>query len=717
MKQKIFICLICTFVLTFTFNTNSISEEGMWPISEIHKLNLKAKGLKIDLKDIYNPDGISLVDGIVNVGGCTGSFVSSEGLILTNHHCAYRAIQAASTVEHDYLANGFYAKNKSEEIPANGYTVRITESYKDVSKEVLKAVKSNMDLAERTKAIEKKMKEIVAKAEKKHKGKRADVSEMFIGKTYVLFIFTYIKDVRLVYAPPRSIGNFGGEVDNWVWPRHTGDFSFMRAYVAKDGSPADFSRDNVPYKPKKHLRVESKGVNEEDFVFILGYPGRTYRHRTSHYLAYEEKVRMPYVADYYEWQISEMEKMGENDRAIALRHLSRIKGLSNTMKNYRGKITGLNRLKLVDKKRDEEKAFQEFIVSDQKRKTEYGNLLNEISKVYEEIEANSKRELLLTYLLRSSNLMNFAYTTYEASIERAKKDINRESAYMDRNYNRTKQRLFFSLADYYEPTDKVLFKERLVRTMELPLNQKIKALNDINNSESQIDQFIKNAYLNSNLNNKEYLERLFTKSQKEAEKINDPFIKLAIKLYPVYQEQKDIDNRRKGAIDKLYAQLIDVKRDFLGADFNPDANGTLRLTFGKIRGYYPKDATYYNPITTLHGVVEKTTGQEPFDTPQKILDLFKAKDFGKFYNPKVKSVPVGILYNMDTSGGNSGSPVLNGNGDLVGVNFDRAWEATINDFAWSEDYSRSIAVDIRYVLWVTQKYAGANYLLEEMGVE
>ena len=717
MKNLFLIAVLCFIFLSLSLTR---ADEGMYPISEIHKLDLKSKGLEIEPLDIFNPDGISLIDGICNVGGCTGSFVSPDGLILTNHHCAYRAIQSASTKENDYLQNGFLAKDRSREIPARGYTVRITESYRDVSKEVLSVVKDDMDLAARTKAIEKKMKEIITATEKKHPGKRADVSEMFIGKTYVLFIYTYLRDIRLVYAPPRSIGNFGGEVDNWMWPRHTGDFSIMRAYVAPDGSPADYSKENVPYHPKKVIKVAPQGVDEEDFVFILGYPGRTYRHRTSHFLAYEEEVRMPYVVDWYQWQIGVMEKMGEKDRAIALKHLSRIKGLSNTEKNYRGKLIGLRRLQLVGKKRAEERELQKFIDADPTRKARYGNLLAEIDKIYQQMRNNADRDLVLTYLLRSSSLLGNAYIAYEAAIERKKKDVDRESAYMDRNFKRTKERLLLALKDYYEPTDKIIFKEMLSRAARLPAGQKIPAIEQIisntGNSEQAIDDFMRQAYSNSRLSDEAYLTELFTLSPCKIKKIDDPFIRLAVDLYPTYQQRKEASKARRGAIDKLYAQLIDVKKDFLATDFIPDANRTLRLTYGYIRGYSPRDAVYMKPITTVNGVLEKTTGKEPFDTPQKLIDLIKARDFGRFEHPKLKSVPTGILYNMDTTGGNSGSPILNARGELVGINFDRAFEATVNDFAWSEDYSRSIAVDIRYVLWITQKFGGAGYLLEEMGV-
>jgi len=695
-------------------------DEGMYPISEIQKLDLKSKGLQIEPIEIFNPEGVSLIDGICNIGGCTGSFVSSEGLILTNHHCAFGAIQKASTPEHDYLENGFLAKNKSEEIPARGYSVRITESYRDVSDQVLSAIDESMDLADRTKAIEKKIKEIVTETEKQNPGKRAEVSEMFIGKTYVLFIYTYLKDLRLVYAPPRSIGNFGGEVDNWMWPRHTGDFSFMRAYVSTDASPADYSPDNVPYQPKKYLKVAPDGVNEEDFVFILGYPGRTFRHQTSFYLAYEQEIRMPYVVEWYQWQMNVMEKMGESDRSIALKHDSRIKGLANTEKNFRGKLIGLQRLSLVKQRQAEEKALQQFIESDPDRAEKYGALLDEIAKIYHQIRAEADRELLLSFLLRSSTPLSNAFTVYESAIERPKNDVDRKSPYMDRNFSRTKERLFLGLKDYYEPSDKAIFKEILMRATKLPTGQKISAVEEIirkaKNAEQAIDRFLESAYAQTRLADEKVVADLFNEPAEKIKKRDDPFIKLAVALYPTYKARDETSKARQGAIDKLYAQLIDAKKDFLAMDFIPDANGTLRLTYGYIRGYSPRDAVYAEPITTATGVLEKTTGQDPFDTPQKLIDLINARDFGRFEHPKLKSVPVAILYNMDTTGGNSGSPILNASGEVVGVNFDRAFEATINDYAWSEDYSRSIAVDIRYVLWVTQKYGGAEYLLKEMNV-
>jgi hypothetical protein len=695
-----------------------LADEGMYPISEIHKLNLRVKGLRIDPKAIYNPNGIGLIDAIVQLSGCTGSFISSDGLILTNHHCAFGAVQAASTKENDFVTNGFLAQTRQEEIQARGISARILESYRDVSKDVMSVVNDKMELADRTKAIDKRIKEIVAETEKKYPGKRAEVSEMFAGKTYVLFLSTMLRDVRLVYVPPRSIGEFGGENDNWVWPRHTGDFSFLRAYAAPDGSSSEYSTNNVPYHPKKFLKVNPAGVDEGDFTFILGYPGRTFRHRTSHYLAYEENNRMPYVADLFDWQISTMEAMGKNDRAIALKHDTRIKGLANTMKNYRGKLLGMKRMHLVANKQSEEQLLQHFIDSDPQRKALYGTVLEEIGKVYREMSAHAASELVLDNLRSISTLLGLGFTIYESSLELQKPDLDRLPAYMERNLANTKQGSRQALRNYYEPTDKAFLKHVLMQALALPENQRIDAIDRqfSARSEQEIDQTINSAFAQTKLADPEALVAAFGKPVGEIDQIEDSIVRAAKMMYPSYQKLREVRQRREGALSKLSALLVDVKQQYEKTNFIPDANSTLRLTFGRIKGYSPVDATYYKPITTLAGVIEKTTGKDPYATPQKVLDLYKAKDFGKYKNAKLKDVPVAILYDMDTTGGNSGSPVMNAKGELVGVNFDRAYEATINDYAWSESYSRSIAVDIRYVLWVTEKVGGATHILKELGL-
>jgi hypothetical protein len=390
------------------------------------------------------------------------------------------------------------------------------------------------------------------------------------------------------------------------------------------------------------------------------------------------------------------------------------------MKNYKGKLKGLKRLSLVKQKRNEEAELQKFIDADAERKVIYGNLLDEIGEIYTEIRKTAERDRILGYSTRSSTPLSTAYTLYEASIELKKKDLERKSMFMDRNWDRSKRRLIMSFDSYFETTDKILFKDLLIKAVELPADQAIDPISQLvgkDDPQKSIDGLIDEAYSKTKLTDRDFVTEALEDPAKALKKLkDDPFLELAMGLYPLFQEEKEKGDARKGRLDKLSALLLDVKRQFKGETFLPDANGTLRLTYGYIRGYEPMDAVHYYPLTTVDGVLEKNTGVEPFDAPEKILDLIKKKDFGQYEHPKLKSVPTAILYNMDTTGGNSGSPIFDAEGKLVGVNFDRAFEATINDFAWSESYSRSIGVDIRYVLWVIEKLGGADWLLKEMGV-
>lgn len=701
----------------FILATMLVADEGMYPLSEVPRLSLKEKGLRMDPALIYDPAKNSLLYAVVQIGA-TGSFISEDGLIITNHHVAFGAVQSVSSPERDYLKNGFLARNRAEEIPVPGRTARITESFRDVSAEVLSMVKPNMTGAERARAIEKQIKKIVAEAEKANPGKRAEVAEMFPGKSYWLFIYTDLKDLRLVYVPPLSIGNFGGEDDNWMWPRHTGDFTLMRAYVAPDGKPAEYSEKNVPFKPRTYLRVNPAGVKEGDFVFLLGYPARTYRHLPASYLAFEQNVRMPAVADWYEWQIKLMEEMGKSSREIALKHDARIRGLANTMKNYRGKLAGLKRLDFLTQKRQEEKALQEFIQQDPKRQKIYGQLLPELEKIYAGMSAEFPRAFILDNLRRSVILFQNALTLVEAAHERQKPDLERNAAYMDRNFKQTRQRLALTLkSSFYLPTDVAIFKELLKRALALPDDKKIEALSKLSAGGSNLDEAVDSVFKSTRMADPEFINSLWDKKPEEIKRVDDSLIKLALALYPEYQKLEEINKARKGQLDELQARLVDVRQEFLGKQFIPDANGTLRLTYGRVEGYEPRDAVYYKPFTTVHGIAEKTTGQPPYDTPEKLLQLIKERRFGKFINPALNTISVCFLYSTDTTGGNSGSPIIDADGRLVGINFDRVWEATINDFVWSPKFSRSIGVDIRYVLWVLKEFAGADHLLREMGVE
>jgi len=716
--KRILTVLSITIALTasiFLGRFELAADEGMYPISEIHKLNLKKLGFALDAKTLYNPNGVSLIDAIVNVGGCTGSFVSGEGLVITNHHCVFGAVSNASTKEQDYVTTGFLAADRSKEMPARGMTIRITESYRDVSKEVLSVVDNQMSAVDRAKAIQKKMRELGQDAEKANPGKQASVSEMFAGRAYVLFQYAQIRDVRLVYVPQRSIGEFGGEDDNWVWPRHTGDFSFVRAYVAPDGSPAEYSAENVPYKPKKFLKINPSGVDENDFVFILGYPGRTFRHQPSGFLRFDEEIRLRMIADFYDWQIRLLENMGKEDRSVALKFDSRIKGMANVMKNYRGKLKGLARIQLVQKRVNEEQALQDYIGQSEVRRNLYGSILTNLNAMYSEMTEHAGKEILLDLFRTTPTLLSRAAALYEAALERQKPDAERGSAYTDKNFERFQQDFLRSLASYHEPADRAVLAELLRKGSLLQGTLRISELDSWTGKD---ESALENMYRSTILKEEKKLQELLKTSPDELKGLNDPFINLAIAMKPAQEELRETRQRRTGVINKEYPLYVEVKEQFQKATFIPDANSTLRLTFGRVKGYSPADAVYYSPISTLTGVVQKTTGTPPFyDTPKKLLDQARAKNYGKYAHKKLKDVPVGILYNTDTTGGNSGSPVMNARGELVGVNFDRAYEATINDYAWSDAYSRSIAVDIRYVLWVTKYVGEADHILTEINVE
>ena len=700
--------------LSLSFTSFVIADEGMFPLSELSRLDLKSAGIELAPEKIFNPDGVAVVDGICKVNGCTGSFLSSEGLIVTNHHCAFDAIQKASSSQSDYLKNGFVSKGRADEIPAPGYTVRITESYRDVSKEVLAVVSDNMSFLDRSKAIEKRRKELEKDAELASPGLRAEVAEMFTGKTYVLFQYTYLKDIRLVFAPPVGIGEFGGDYDNWEWPRHTGDFSFMRAYTAPDGSSADYSPDNVPYKPKQFLRVQPKGANEGEAVFILGYPGRTLRQRTASYFEYEQTVRLPKLVELYAWQMQEMTLAGEKDRQVAIKHATRYKSLANVEKRSRGQLLGLKRTNLLEDKRQLESEFQRFIDADPDRKQRYGTILNSIADVYRPQMVSGSGEITLQEFRQGFRALSFAMTLYESAVERVKPDLDREAPYMERNWQLTKQQLKLAVGDWHPDTDKKLLVGFVQRLRDLPdasLPAEVTSwLKQLNSDQVDLLQLVDR----TSVGNWEWVESNLNRSAKELQALDDPILKMAVGLYPVFLKLRELDKERSGELNRLYGELLDAKQMQNPDRFVPDANATLRITYGQIKGYSPADAIFKQPISTVKGVLEKSTGVEPYATPQALLDAYDRKDFDRYLHPTLKDVPVAILYNTDTTGGNSGSPVLNGKGELIGVNFDRTFEATINDFAWNESYSRSIGVDIRYVLWVTGTVYGAQNTIQEI---
>jgi len=716
MNKIITLFLLLTFSITFA----KAPEEGQYPLSEIKKLNLQKAGLLISQDDIYNPNGISLIDALVKVNGCTGSFVSPEGLIITNHHCAFAGVNAASTPEHNYLEDGFLAESREKEIHAKGYKVKITESYEDVSDIILKAVVGIDDLEKRSKIISKKMEELGEKATEKENSIEASVSEMFAGQSYILFKYRIIEDVRLVYVPPRAIGEFGGERDNWMWPRHTGDFTFMRAYVAPDGSSAEYSEENVPFKPKKHLEVNPEGVEDGDFTFILGYPGRTYRNQPSQFIEYQYNYQLPYISELYEWTINLIKAKTEGNDEMSLAYSTHIKRLSNTMKNYKGKIQGLRNTQLIKAKQKEERELVKLIKGSPVLNDNYQNLFVEIDEVYTKRLNLAEANLWFGSLYRLSDDFKLARFVIQNAEEGEKENSERKFSFKDENIAKSLRRLDKTFKISMESIEKELLVKMICDARKFSEKSRIDAIDKAFENDADkltISKFVDDNFISAEITKRGNFDKLLGMSLDELKELDNPLIKFALELNEQYKNFKSENDKISGALTKLLPQFNEVKKEWKNRLFIPDANGTLRLTYGYIKGYSPRDAVYSSPITSLKGIIEKSYLGSEYAIPAKLKELYDAKDFGRFYNPKLKSIPVGILYNMDTTGGNSGSPILDAKGRLIGVNFDRAYEATINDFAWNDDYSRSIGVDIRYVLWITQKLGGAGFLLQEMGVE
>jgi len=686
-------------------------DEGMFPLSDLNRVDLKKAGLEIDQSDIYNPGKVGLVDALVRVGGCTGSFISDEGLIITNHHCAFGAVQLASTPENDYLTNGFVARDRAQEIRAEGLTIRITDSYQDVSDRVLKVANQSANPAERIHLINEQRRIIAAEAEKEDPTIKAEVSEMFIGKSYVLFRYKTIEDVRLVYVPQRSIGEFGGDTDNWVWPRHTGDFSFLRAYVAKDGSPAGYSKNNVPYQPKKFLKVNPKGVQEDDFTFILGYPGRTFRHRPAQYIKYQEEYLLPYTADLYAFQNNVMLEAGKDNKATEISLATRIKRNANVMKNYQGKMKGLKTIKLEEGKRNQDLALAEFIESRPDLKSKHGTLMRDIDVLYQEIFSDAERDMWFQQLYSSTSLMNVS--RYLNSFKAALESTGDKDAFFKTNLPLLKESLEGIYDSYHFGVDSAIFERMLADAAKLPDPQRIDAID----KNSDVSKLVNELLGATKLKDKEFVFNTLLKSPKALTSYSDKLLQFQSEIQFQQLALKPETDRREGVLNKLMGEYVAVKELYQEKNFIPDANSTLRLTYGYIRGYSPADATYMSPFTTIRGIIEKGALDHPdLLFPTKIYKEWEAKNFGPYAMEKLDDVPVNLLYNMDTTGGNSGSPIMNSKGELIGVNFDRAYDATINDFAWDESYSRSIGVDIRYVLWVADKIDNADFLLKEMGI-
>lgn len=698
-----------TFVLLALFTLTAAKlEEGMFPLSELSKLELKKAGLEIPVSEIYNPNGTSLIDALVRVGGCTGSFVSDQGLIITNHHCAFGAVQAISSVEKDFISEGFYAKTLAEEAQS-GIEVRITQAYEDVSLRVLEGTDPILDPIKRSEKIAENIKKIEKEENQKFPEFDNKISEMFTGKSYTLFRYILIKDVRLVYAPPRSIGEFGGETDNWVWPRHNGDFAFFRAYVGKDGKPAEYSPDNIPYIPKKVLEINQTGLKENDFVFILGYPGRTFRNQPSKYLEFQQQVLLPYTSEWFDFMINTIIEIGKNNKEKAISLSTFQKQLANVTKNYKGKMQGLNRTDVLASRKEEDlKIENELIGSNIEMKANFGTVISQINTIYENRIKTGKKDFLLGQLFNQTFAFRLSQFMYE--VDTTIKPLNKKDKkqYFDSIYPGKLAQFKKNPGIRDLEFEGIVLKELLIRIYELENN----SITDFNNQFKKNYKAEINDLVNSLLGEKEWgnYANIMKKLEANPEKIISKKNNFRNVIEPVlleYNQWRLTEKLYNGQLEVLLPKYTELRAQLKKSSFIPDANATLRFTYGNVKSYSPDDAVNHYPFTTIKGILEKNTLGGDFYLPSNVKAFLQ--------NADLKSI-VCFLYNLDTTGGNSGSPVLDSKGRLVGVNFDRTFTATINDFAWNESYSRSVGVDIRYVILVLKDFSQADRLLKEMKV-
>ena len=685
MKKFFALLLLCV-----CFLTPSHADEGMWLPSLIGERikDMKRKGFKLSAEDIYSINKASMKDAVVQFGGgCTGEFVSKEGLLLTNHHCGYGSIQQLSSVEHDYLTDGFWALSRNEELPVPGLTVSLLVKMEDVTDRI----------AAGEKAAD------IAKAAATGEGYRASVEPMYYGNQYFLFVYQTYRDVRLVGAPPSSIGKFGGDTDNWIWPRHTGDFSIFRVYASKDNQPADYSKDNKPYQPKRHFAVSTKGVKEGDFTMIYGFPGNTQEYVTSDAVEYVAEVSDPMKIELRTQRLDIISAAQAEDVAVRIQYASKHASIANAWKKWQGEVLGLRRLKTVESKKAYEKEFAAWAAD----KPEYKTLLQDMSASYEKAKkAYYVRELFSESLggieaLSLANLM-ISVKNRAKSAEVLQLNIQMHQAAFLKNYN--------------VAIDRKIAHAMLGEFLKRMPQEKIPAdLTAAIEAKGGATAYVDYLYDNT---------KILTPGFDPATLDSDPMVELATILLPMRREISQVAYRNLSNIpdvEQWYRPYMRALREWdKERAFYPDANFTLRVAYGSVAGYEYADGEYHNPVTSIDGIIAKDDPNiYDYNIPQSLRDIYARKDYGRWAS-KIgdrESVAVCFLATNHTSGGNSGSPVINGKGELIGINFDRTWRSTMSDMEFDPTICRNISVDIRYVLFVVDRIGGASYLLDEMDLK
>lgn len=698
----------------------AFADEGMFlpdAISQLPFDKLAKRGLKLTAKEIYDPNGVSLTDAVVIVDGGTGEFLSPDGLLLTNHHVAFDALVAASSATNDYGRTGYMAQTRAQELPAKDYTVTITQRIKDVTGEVLKDITDATPPRDRALMVQTKISALEKDLDAN--GIVVRVLPMNEGLSYYQFTYQVLRDVRIVYAPPKSIGFFGGDPDNFEWPRHCGDFTFMRAYVGPDGKPADYSPNNVPFKPKKFLTISMAGVKEGDFTMVLGYPGSTRRYRESYSVAYNQDIVQPFLVDLYNAQIEILQNIGRRDPAQRIKLQSQIFDLNNTMKNYDGSVLAMRRAGIVEKKRAEEAAFTKWLNADPARKAKYGEGLPALDKAYQELLKTAQRDQLLQQIYAASTLVNFALAAQQVAAEKEKPEAERNPNIMAIP-QRARALAAEALADRNPTLERELLIYLLGKAAELPAGQKIDFVEQRfgqlqPEARRRAEEDFSRAVVDSQrFSTAEGVSGLFDLSAAQLRDLKEPLFEFSTALIAEVRQSQARAAVFNQTISRWRPILLTGMSEMRNVKPYPDANRTLRFSYGDVKGYVPREALIATPFTTLAGVIEKDTGREPFDVPEKLKQLFRTKDFGPYASPNQRDVPVDFLSTTDIIGGNSGSPILNGRGEQVGIVFDGNYEGLGNDFFYSEDKGRTISVDIRYVLFIADKFGGAGYLLKEL---
>ncbi len=714
MKKLLFILSV---IILGVFSTSK-ADEGMWLPLFIDRLNyvdMEEMGLQLTAEEIYSINNSSLKDAIIIFGGgCTGEIVSPEGLIFTNHHCGYGAIQSHSTIEHDYLSDGFWAMDKNEELPNENLSARFLVRIEDVSEQVLKMLNDEMTEEERSVQVREVSKKIADDAVvDTHYD--SYVRSFFAGNEYYLFIYEVFQDVRLVGAPPSSIGKFGADTDNWMWPRHTCDFSVFRIYTNKDGNPAEYSKDNVPLKSKYYLPISIDGFERGDFAMIMGYPGGTDRYLSSWgvKLAIDESNMT--IVNIRDKKLKIMREFMDVNDAVRIQYASKYSRTSNYWKYFIGQTKGLKRLKVYAKKQAEEAEFENWVNQNSKNKAKYGDALKLRQEGVEDTKTVNLAQIYLKEgIARGSEIL--MYSRRFSNLNKLLSSKNKDKAAIDGEIEKLRAGVEKHFEDYYQPIDKKLLAEMLQMFYKnVPKNQQPEILAEIYDSKGGFNGYANMVFAKSIFASSERVNKFL--DNPKAKKIDkDPatiIVNDFMQRVPELRSVVDSADAKQAKGERLYiAGLREMNPD---KKYYPDANFTMRLSYGQILDYYPADAIHYDYSTTLKGVMEK---EDPanweFVVPEKLKELYAKKDYGRYGQDG--EMVVAFLSNNDITGGNSGSPVMNGRGELIGIAFDGNWEAMSGDIAFEPELQRTISVDIRYVLFIIDKFAGAKNIIDELTI-